>query len=38
MVKGGNEFSDSYYQVDKVRSRSSGDVSVAPLSSRGLLR
>lgn len=38
MVKGGNEFSDSYYQVGKVRSWSSEDVSIAPLIPRGLLR
>lgn len=34
MVKGGNEFSNSYYQVGKVRSWSSGDVSVASNSHR----
>lgn len=32
--KGGNEFSNSYYQVGKVRSWSSGDVSVASNSHR----
>ena len=34
MVEGGNEFSNSYYQVGKVRSWSSGDVSVASNSHR----
>lgn len=34
---GGNEFSDSYYRVGKVRSWSSGDVSKASLTLMGLL-
>lgn len=34
MVKGGNEFADTYYQVGKVRNWCSEDVSTSSLSHR----